>query len=181
MAAARARVSDLRVLAVNRAFEWVPAADALYACDAKWWRAYRAAWEFPGQKWTMEAVPELANRLFRVDGIDRPGLSETPGLLHTGRNGGYQALNLAVQFGAARIVLLGFDMKPAAGGALHCHPDHGPALGNPSPQDLARWTGAFATVAPDMERLGVLIVNASRETALTCFPRVALEEVLPWT
>lgn len=106
-----------------------------------------------------------------------PGLSDDPGFLVTGGNSGYQAIGLAVHFGASRIILTGYDMQ-ATGGKSHWHGDHGPGLNNPKPATLSGWVENFATLPPDLQRRGVEVINSTRITALTCFPRKPLEAVL---
>ena len=100
-----------------------------------------------------------------------------PGLLHTGNNSGYQAIGLAVLLGAARILLLGYDMS-RTGGKSHHHGDHPSGLNNPTGEQLQRYAAAFETLPPDLDRLGIECINCSRETALTCFPRARIEDVL---
>lgn len=94
----------------------------------------------------------------------------------TGGNSGYQAINLSVQFGANRILLLGFDMTIARG--IHWHGRHPDGMCNPSEGGCRTWRKTFAAAIPDLRALGVTVINCSRETALTCFPRAKLETVL---
>lgn len=115
--------------------------------------------------------------MHRVRYADEPGLSLDPELVHTGSNSGYQAINLAVLLGAARILLLGYDMR-ITGERTHWHGDHPVGMTNPLQGTLAGWVPAFAGAAADLERLGVVCINCSRETALTCFPRARVEDVL---
>ena len=105
-----------------------------------------------------------------------PGLSSDPTLLHTGGNSGYQAVNLAVLLGAKRILLLGYDMKHGPNGEKHWHEDH--SANNPPPAQLADWVKIYATMLPDLEKAGVVVVNCTPESALDCFPKAKLEEVL---
>jgi hypothetical protein len=108
------------------------------------------------------------------------GLSTDPTALRTGRNSGYQAVNLAVLLGAARIILLGYDMGIGADGRKHWHPDH------PNDTDRAEIVASryasfrrmFDTIADPLAALGVEVLNCSRHTALTCFQRRGLEAVL---
>ena len=46
----------------------------------------------------------------QLKSVAQPGLSRTQGVIHQGKNSGYQALNLAYLLGAKRILLLGYDM-----------------------------------------------------------------------
>jgi hypothetical protein len=89
-----------------------------------------------------------------------------------GENSGFQAVGLAIAFGAARVVLLGYDMKPGKG-RMHWHADH-PRV-NPHRRKFGAWCAHFARLA---EESPVPIVNATRDSALTCFPRMSIAEAL---
>lgn len=104
------------------------------------------------------------------------GLSFDPETLHTGGNSGYQAINLAVLLGAARILLLGYDMKTGPNGEKHWHPDH--AGRNPGESQFSGWRAAFPTMLPDLARAGVAVINCTPGSALTCFPQARIEEFL---
>lgn len=112
--------------------------------------------------------------LNKVGHEKRAGVSAKPNTICEGGNSGFQAVGLAMLFGAARVVLLGYDMQ-ATGRRLHWHADHQGKLANPVPGKFRDWQRNFAALASEAT---VPIVNASRETGLTCFPRVQLSEVL---
>lgn len=90
-------------------------------------------------------------------------------------NSGYQAINLAYHFGVSRILLIGYDMQ-RTGGKAHWHGDHVSGLTNA--EGLSKWATRFPALAQDLEREGVEVINCSQETALTCFPRARLEDVV---
>jgi hypothetical protein len=73
------------------------------------------------------------------------------------------------------MILLGFDMRHA-GITKHFHEDYPKGWGNSEP--VATWADRFVPLARDLEKAGVDVVNATRETALTCFRRESLEHVL---
>jgi hypothetical protein len=101
------------------------------------------------------------------------GLEAAPDGLRTGQNSGYQAINLAVHLGATRIVLLGFDMWRAEDGRQNWfgpHPRH-----IPSPYPI--FHQLFGTMVEPLRAAGVDVINASRQTQLTAFSRVPLEEI----
>jgi hypothetical protein len=102
-------------------------------------------------------------------------LSGGPGVLGDGRNSGHHAIALAYQFGAARMVLLGFDFQ-RTGGAGHWHGDHPAGLGNL--ERMQEWPIRMAALADAAREAQWPIVNASRETALTCFERMPLAAAL---
>lgn len=161
-----------RVIAINTTFRLAPFADVLYGCDRHWWNAYyeeASAIFKPGQMWTqLEGGAPLVNA---IRSIRAPGLSKTLGVIHQGANGGYQAMGLAVMWGAKKLVLLGFDCK---GG--HWHGDHPAPMNARLPHDV--WLAAYATLAPDLKTAGVEVVNCSPDSAITVFPKGNLIEVL---
>ena len=168
-----------RVVAVKEAHQLAAWADVLYAADAKWWRHYHPRVTFDGLKYAIEQAPDQPPtdwsqwpdvQVLRNTGAE--GLELDPTGLRTGYNSGYQAVNLAVHFGAARIVLLGFDMWNGPDGRQNWfgwHPLH-----TPSPYPI--FLQAFASLVDPLKAAGVQVVNASRFTVLKAFPQVPLEE-----
>lgn len=158
-----------RVIAVNDTYRLAPWADVLYACDAKWWGWHKGVPTFPGLKYTLQ--PQAARwpgvQLLRNAGQD--GLELKPDGVRTGQNSGYQAINLAVHLGAARILLLGYDMQGKH--FFGAHPDQ-------SAPPFAICLKRFATLVAPLRAAGVQILNCTRKTALTCFPCVPLETAL---
>ena len=169
------RCRELRVIVVNDAYRLAPWADVLYAADGPWWDHKRGVPEFDGIKvtCTVEAAKRWGLKHVAVrntqGGLPYRGVSLDPSFLVSGGNSGFQAFNLAVLFGAKRIVLLGYDMR-----GTHFFGEH------PSPlrktQSFEKWIARFSTV-PAMLK-GVEVINCTRETALKCFPMARLEEVL---
>ncbi len=96
----------------------------------------------------------------------------------SGGNSGFQALNLSIQWGAKRILLIGFDMtdKP---GSLHWY-GHNQWRGanNPDRHNFKRWIASFENAAKQCRELGVEVINCSAVSALTCFPQMMIEEAL---
>nr|WP_288093342.1 hypothetical protein [Thauera sp.] len=90
-------------------------------------------------------------------------------------NSGAAAISLAAERGAQRILLLGYDCQRTNGQA-HWHGDHPRGLGNAGSMD--KWAGSFAELAENMRKRGVEVINCSRATALTVFPRSDLESEL---
>lgn len=178
---------DVRVVCVNDAIKLAPWADAVYAADTSWWRQVGTHVVTDALRVSCQDTEFRQVHVLRY----RPGvvLETDPryvaigkqrgddGVAHGG-NSGYQAVNLAYHLGAARIVLLGYDMGVGEDGALHWFGRHPVGLNNPTERALARWALAFNGLAPALAAEGVEVVNCSRRTALTCFPRAELEEVL---
>jgi hypothetical protein len=163
-----------RVIAVNDAYKLAPWAEVLYACDAKWWGWHKAHVKgFAGRKYALDRGARAFAELLESTGTD--GLELRPWAVRTGHNSGYQAINVAVHLGAKRIILLGFDMqrgKRASGD--HWFGAH-PGGGRPG---VEGFHAHFSTLVKPLKAIGVEVINASRQTALTCFPRGDLRELL---
>lgn len=176
----------IRSIAVNTAYQLAPWADLLYAADGVWWRHHAGAAGFAGQRVTVDkgAAAEFGLSLASIgrpppkDGSARSGqmLFDRFGVLGDGGNSGFQAVNLAAQAGARRIILLGFDMTLAAG--VHWHGRHPAGLNNPTAQNLARWRRHMDEAAPTLAALGIEVINASMSSALTAYPKMSLEDAL---
>lgn len=92
-----------------------------------------------------------------------------------GGNSGFQSVQLAILFGAARVVLLGFDLAND-GKRSHWHGNHA-RLGNPVEHRFAEWRQQFHRL--NREKPAELeIVNATRRSKLACFPLVPLAQAL---
>jgi hypothetical protein len=171
---------ERRVIVINTSFRLAPFADVLYACDSRWWRSYleeaRAtcgAIEFWTQSEGVTPVEQGAG-VRVVNSLRGPGLSKKKGVIHQGGNSGYQAVGLAHQAGAAKIVLLGYDMHDRGG--AHWHGPHPSGLAARS--NFRRWIHDFKQLAADLESAGVEVFNASSTSDLDCFPKASLEEAL---
>lgn len=114
-----------------------------------------------------------------MPGEDAEGLSLDPLRIHYNANSGAQAYNLSLHLaGPGRRILTGFDCDYGPGGARHYHADHGGALKNPNAAEFACWRARWERVAAAARDAGLETINCSRATALTCFPRANLEDVL---
>lgn len=98
------------------------------------------------------------------------------GTIGWGGNSGFGALNLAVQFGAKRIILVGFDMRLDRG--VHWHGLHPGGLHNPNARNVERWRRVVDEAAPMLKALGVEVLNASPISALRAYPKVPFEEAI---
>lgn len=159
-----------RVIAIKDAVRMAPWADVLYACDAKWWHHHRKTLTFEGPRYALEPTPHATT--LQNTGFD--GIETQPTGLRTGRNSGYQAINLAVHLGARRIVLLGYDMQRASNGEDHWFGAHPWRLRVP----WEEFRPFFPRVIAPLQALGITVVNATRRTALDCFPQMPIEQAL---
>lgn len=158
-----------RVIAVNNAHELAPWADVLYAHDRKWWGWHKGVPGFTGLKYAGEVTPFPDVQL--VGRGTEHGLSTDPRTVNHGNNSGYQAIGMAVHFGAARILLLGYDMQGGHHHFFGTHPDQ-------SKPPFEFCLKAFATLPPALAAVGVDVINCTRRTALTVFPQMAIEDAL---
>lgn len=166
-------------IVINSSFRMAPWAHILYAADFNWWDSnmsdVRAA-NISAELWT---VSLQAARKFGLHFIQpekgKPGLSRDASCIRTGMHSGYQVMNLAYHLGARRVLLLGYDMQ-RTGGKSHWHGDHKRPCHNN--MDYKAALGHFPRLALDLRSEGVEIVNCTRETALKCFPRAPIQEVL---
>jgi hypothetical protein len=131
--------------------------------------------DFAGLKLCADArAAQLGAHVVTVNKLVNRVMVETFGVIGWCGNSGFGALNLAVQFGARRIILVGFDMRVDRG--AHWHSDH--PIVNPTLLGIERWRRLVDAVAPQLTGLGVRVVNASLDSALLGFPKTTLKGAL---
>lgn len=91
-------------------------------------------------------------------------------------NSGVCAIALALGAQAGKVLLVAYDAAPGPQGETHHHGDHPAELSNAA--SMGKWARQFELVSKEAKARDVEIVNCSRATALTCFPRGRLEEHL---
>lgn len=171
-----ARLQGQHVIAINNAaIDLAPWAEVMWWTDRQW------------LEWNLGDIPKHAGSL-KVARIAPDGkvpfavhvvrherhkpLSRDPSAV-AGYCGGGGCINLAYHFGAARIVLFGFDMRPVG----HWHDRHL----KPTRDHMyaERYIPALRRMAPELTAEGVEVLNASPGSALDCWPIVEPSEVLP--
>ena len=150
----------------------------LYACDSAWWKN-----ENPG--YGQHAFREFGGLFVagrQVEGAHAVTVKIVNEMIWTGveigggGNSAFQAINIAVLWGASRILLTGVDCQSPG---EHWHGRHpSPDLPQTQQTTVDGWIAAFSQVAPALAAGGVEVVNCSRETSLKCFPRAKLEDAL---
>ncbi|HEX9647066.1 MAG TPA: hypothetical protein VGB88_06180 [Alphaproteobacteria bacterium] len=192
-----------RVVAINDAgLILAPWADLLFWSDPRWIEWNHAELHLHTGRWkacrhsagarTPKCPPALSMRIARALAEhkvkhlahDRLGaLSRDPGRV-AGACAGAGGVNAAFLAGAARIVLLGFDMRPG-----HWHGRHRKAS---RVERYPQFAAALARMARSLAAARVETLNArpappasagaglpaGTESALDCFPKVRLEDVL---
>jgi hypothetical protein len=172
------------VIGINNAFRIGPWIDVMFFGDCGWYPIYREELaRFPGLKVT--CCPRFNNRakeqsegvkFLAKDTSKREGITEDRSKVSWNSNSGAAAISLAHHFGVRRIILLGFDMKLSDFDSKisHWHGSHGGQKPPPFPRHLR----GFPAIAADAERLGIEIVNANPNSAIECFPKVSVKELL---
>lgn len=141
------------VIAVSDAYRLAPWADVLVSHDKQWWEAHPEAKAFPGPKFTEHPTD----------------IGDIKSMRRRSGNSGALGLVVAAEMGATKIVLLGCDLQGShffgphtAKGLVNSRPDH------------------FKIMQRQFKQLHKLpVVNCSPCSALQCFPRGVLREVLP--
>lgn len=200
----RAREADaVRVIVVNDQYLVAPWADVLYFADNRWYEWHRNGVEkswpwakfsaenvkrafdaFPGEKVTIrlfqdqaqikqeQKYPDTVSRLANL-GCER--LSERQDGIHTGKNGGYQVMNIAALSGGNPILLVAYDMC-FQGQRSHSHNGH------PERHAEAIYTSMYAklfhTAEAQLNAMGVRVVNCAPNSKIRCFPISSLEKEL---
>lgn len=169
-----------RAIAINDAWRLAPWADVLYGCDWRWWLKHGGVPGFAGLKVSLSNSRGHLDRYAAIKLLENTGvdaLETRPSGLRTGRNGGYQAINLAVHLGARRILLLGYDMKAAGDGRTHWFGDHADWPTRPSVYATAMLPH-FAGLAAALRDVGVETINCTLDSALTVFPCTDVETAI---
>ena len=170
-------VRHLPRIVVNSTFRLATDADIIYAADEAWWRLNANAIACPGLKVMVEILPgrpqPVPEGIHVMRNTGRRGFDPNPSSLRTFANSGAQAIQVAVHAGAARILLLGFDMH---GG--HWHDEHPWPLMQAEPAAHARRIVAFRDLAMALSARGISVINCTPGSRLDCFPRESLESTL---
>lgn len=155
-----------------------PWADIHYSNDHDWWERYIDECREVGdaELWTGHPT---ATRLLNLKTIpyrrDGRGLNLDPKYINWGGNSGFAAIQLAFKTNPKWIGLLGYDMGDPSGQG-HWHRDH--------PEDVRKafnfpmWVPRFNEMAADLKKIGLPVINFTRQTSLTCFDRASLEDYL---
>lgn len=165
-----------RVMAINSAARFAPAADVLFFGDDSWFAANAdlvAGWQGLCYTLSPRAKREMPHRVALLQGVRSPWLSRDPRWTCRGRSAGHTAINLAAQLGARRVVLLGYDCRTVEGRS-HFHDEYSEPETVYRDDFLPAWQGWAVKTA----NIGLEVVNATEGSALDEFPRRSLKELL---
>ncbi len=176
------RLKDrIHVIAINENFRLAPFADLLYSCDAEWWtlRGAPEAKKFTGIRIGFEVGVKGVNNI-KIKKIGAEYVHELqfnePGLLGSGGNSGFQMINLAAQFGATGIGLIGYDMRLDQG--MHWHGVHKTPMRNPDEVRCNLWKKHLDGASEKLKSIGIDVVNCSEISRLEKYPRLTLDQML---
>lgn len=163
------------VLAIKEAaVDLCPWADVVYGCDAPWWVHRQGLPKFKGLKlcWDKHVptqFPDVKTIEIKPAAVGGPYfnrlLLDEPGVIGAGHNSGFQAINLAMQFGAKRILLIGFDMNDQ-GGEHYYGRNNWFRANNPDTHQFDRCLKAFDENVGHLAGMGVEVVNASSTSSI---------------
>lgn len=181
------------VIGINNAYQIGTWIDVLFFGDSSWYLVHRHPLsKWPGIKVTCchrfskrtECEMEGIKYVFR-DKEHRQGISNTPSAVSWNGNSGAAAISLASHFGVKRIILLGFDMNLDDANVSHWHGSHKPPVERRDPRKqkrrlppFNRHLRGFPAIADEARKLGITILNASPQSAITAFRKVSVKDVL---
>lgn len=171
-----------RVIAINRAFEFIPWADVLFFMDWKFYKLCHdtpnrlALWQdFQGLRVFCNLMGRKLEDCYNIRSLGRHGMSWSisKGIYH-GNNSGHGALVMALALGCRPIYLLGYDMNRDPKGRGHFHSGYGHKA-NPNLGPI--FIKAFQELAGRIPRVNY-IVNCNPKSGLRIWPFQTIDEVL---
>ena len=116
----------------------------------------------------IEVITRLSNKCISFD------LSRG---IYPGSNSGFGCLSLAIALGFKKIYLLGYDLK-IKGKDTHFHKGYVNQTPDTQQRHLNNFKRTFEFFAPKIKEAGVTVINLTPDSALTCFDKMNIEEVL---
>lgn len=174
-------VKGCKIIAINDAYKLAPNANILYACDSKWWDWHNGVETFKGLRLQHLCENKADNAFMPYPDIDcvistgKQGFEERPDGIRHGGNSGYQALHVAMHLGAANILLLGYDMHQNTGKS-HWFGDH--PSGKQRESIYSEWLECFPALEVAAKERGQRIINCTPGSALECFEKINIKDVL---
>ena len=165
----RARKSGVMLFGVNNTYLDFDI-DVWIACDRQWHYEYSpVCGDFDKWHWDKDICEKYSYK--HIEGSWGDGLSTDKRYIHYGHSSGYQALNLALHYGATEIFLCGYDMRYK--GSRHYFDGLSEQDGE-YPEHLRKYS-SFDGLIKQYETIpkvnpGLKIFNCTKDSALTCFP-----------
>ncbi len=142
--------------------------------------------QFPGLRVCLSSSVKFPSwvKYIKRDTSKTMGISTNPHMAGWSGNTGAAAISIAYHTGAKRVILLGFDMKMGDNQYQHWHDlyNRGPLRST----DIRRMKRlpfnhhlkGFDNIARDAEKLGLTILNACPDSAITHFPKCTVDDIL---
>ena len=176
---------DKHVIGINVAYQIGDWIDMVFFGDGGFFLKYQHKLaEFP--KLRVSCSPKTKDvswvKYLSRDGSHSRGITSNPKAVSWNGNSGAAAISIAANAGARRIILLGFDMKVNDRADQHWHDLYG--RGAVKDERRARkmpfhkHVRGFPAIADDAKRRNIEILNASPDSAIECFRKVTVEELL---
>lgn len=179
-------IHSKHVIGVNAAYTLGTWIDLVIMGDRGFYLSHRQRLaEFPGIKVSCNpghAGLQKENIKYLQRDKKRFGISDFPQCVCWNGNTGAAAISIAANAGVHRIILLGFDMR-LTNDRQHWHSLYGSAH---RPMDknrlmhlpFDRHLKCFPDIARDAKRRGIEILNACPDSAIECFKKVTVKELL---
>lgn len=165
-------------IAVNTSYKLAPWADVVLAADGGWWLHHRGLPDYKGLKvtldWTVSRQLEIP--LLKLIKHVKDISIDIPGTVGMGGHSGFYAINLAIQFGAKKIILSGFDLRIDNG--IHWHGPHPKGLNNPVEYRMRKLREHLDSQSKVFKNLKVEVVNVSISSSLKAYQKLSLPEAL---
>jgi hypothetical protein len=166
-------------LCVNQAMLDVPSCNAGITVDSLFFKHRRADLDFMSNEVPVYiAMGEVEDPLPHAHHLKLNWggkLSDAEDSLNSIGSSGYAAVNLAYLKGSKLIVLFGFDYGITGG--THYHSEY-PWRSPTNDLSWKTWAAGYESMVPQLEAAGVTIINASPNSAITCFKKISVDEGL---
>jgi hypothetical protein len=171
------RLKGKKVIAINKAFAYLPFADYLYWTDTRFYLWYKSEIDkLACKKVTASTNPkDLTEDVILLRNSGSRIIDMANDRLTAGNNSGFGALNLALKLGASKIYLLGYDMKYTNNKA-HFH-DGYPSASNNREHIYAGMIRYFEDNAHLINAMAE-VYNTNPNSSLTCFKFCSLDGAL---
>jgi len=175
-------IHNHHIIAVNMAFKLGDWVDCMFFGDQGFWKARKEEIiKFKGLRVTCVSESNMKDSRVKVvlnNSRKKQGITfSPPGVISWNFNSGAAAINLAIKFGAKRIILLGFDMYLDEEKNQHWHKVYKSSL-NTIQSTMKKHLAGFPVIAEDIKGHDIEIINCSPKSSISCFPKANIWEVL---
>lgn len=170
------KLKGKQVVTINKAMYNTSFARVLYFSDLRFYNWYKDDIEkFDGDVYSIANGIE-SKKVQHIKQNGRLGLETKDGYIRHGGNSGYAAINLAIQLGAKKIVLLGYDMKSDRTGKTHFHDGYKNTTHDE--KIYMKFVESFKSINEYLSKLGVVVYNTSMISELDMFTKTPIEHFL---